>query len=347
MKINDTFYAVAFNRKNTDLNLGFKPLQFENDNAVIELYYLTVTEQREAKDAYTGQVADEPGFILKAHDGSMWTYNYPNIDPSGRGIIFKRSEEGINVNDFQKILSADAWEACEFDNLCGTMILERYNINDPKKQSQYKADFIPKIPALSDWLLTQHEKYITLLRQKFFVEVMRVPFTKDFDINHLCRYVFVDKEISPMAVLNSASAFGDSAYWPYFMLRERDFDLAILAYRDIHQKSPENTAQLREPAVLRNVDNLVTGLRNHIQRAVDRLSEMPASMGKTVTPIATKSHRHDVSNTRAAQTFCSMSKPDVLGTVDEIAKKFGISKSEVRRRKQDGTLHELSETSAE
>ena len=34
-------------------------------------------------------------------------------------------------------------------------------------------------------------------------------------------------------------------------------------------------------------------------------------------------------------------KPHEMGTVSEIAQKYGISKSEVRRRKADGTLNEL------
>lgn len=37
------------------------------------------------------------------------------------------------------------------------------------------------------------------------------------------------------------------------------------------------------------------------------------------------------------------SKPHEMGTVNEIAQKYGISKSEVRRRKADGTLHELAQ----
>lgn len=38
------------------------------------------------------------------------------------------------------------------------------------------------------------------------------------------------------------------------------------------------------------------------------------------------------------------SRQHEMGTVDEIAKKYGISKSEVRRRKAAGTLHELQIT---
>jgi hypothetical protein len=34
----------------------------------------------------------------------------------------------------------------------------------------------------------------------------------------------------------------------------------------------------------------------------------------------------------------SHNKPHPLGTVDELAKKFGVSKSEIRRRKAEGTL---------
>lgn len=40
----------------------------------------------------------------------------------------------------------------------------------------------------------------------------------------------------------------------------------------------------------------------------------------------------------------SSNKPHELGTVNEISVKYGISKSEVRRRKQDGTLQEYINT---
>lgn len=42
----------------------------------------------------------------------------------------------------------------------------------------------------------------------------------------------------------------------------------------------------------------------------------------------------------------SHNQPHELGTVAEIAARFGISKSEVRRRKQDGTLNELTQRAA-
>jgi hypothetical protein len=42
--------------------------------------------------------------------------------------------------------------------------------------------------------------------------------------------------------------------------------------------------------------------------------------------------------------LAASSKPHPQGTVNEIAAKFGISKSEVRRRKQDGTLDALFAT---
>jgi len=41
------------------------------------------------------------------------------------------------------------------------------------------------------------------------------------------------------------------------------------------------------------------------------------------------------------QELRQSNKPHEMGTVDEIAAKFKISKSEVRRRKAAGTLHEL------
>lgn len=40
-------------------------------------------------------------------------------------------------------------------------------------------------------------------------------------------------------------------------------------------------------------------------------------------------------------------KPHEMGTISEIAEKYGIPKNEVRRRKLNGTLHELDKTALE
>lgn len=47
-------------------------------------------------------------------------------------------------------------------------------------------------------------------------------------------------------------------------------------------------------------------------------------------------------NTR--QNFNKMHKPAPEGTVDELAKKYGVSKSHVRNLKRENRLHELTET---
>lgn len=44
---------------------------------------------------------------------------------------------------------------------------------------------------------------------------------------------------------------------------------------------------------------------------------------------------------KAKANFKSMHKPAPEGTVKELAAKYGVSLSEIRRRKQEGTLHEL------
>lgn len=45
--------------------------------------------------------------------------------------------------------------------------------------------------------------------------------------------------------------------------------------------------------------------------------------------------------TQAKTDFKAMNKPAPEGTVKELAAKYGVSLSEIRRRKQEGTLHEL------
>lgn len=46
--------------------------------------------------------------------------------------------------------------------------------------------------------------------------------------------------------------------------------------------------------------------------------------------------------TKAKASFKDMNKPAPEGTVKELAARYGVSLSEIRRRKQEGTLHELS-----
>lgn len=47
---------------------------------------------------------------------------------------------------------------------------------------------------------------------------------------------------------------------------------------------------------------------------------------------------------KTRQNFNSMHKPAPEGTVDELAKKYGVSKSHVRNLKRENRLHELTET---
>lgn len=61
-------------------------------------------------------------------------------------------------------------------------------------------------------------------------------------------------------------------------------------------------------------------------------------------PLQTFNPRFSVESpglTQAKTDFKAMSKPAPEGTVKELAAKYGVSLSEIRRRKQEGTLHEL------
>lgn len=55
-----------------------------------------------------------------------------------------------------------------------------------------------------------------------------------------------------------------------------------------------------------------------------------------------RSFETDLSRSSQAQDFKKMNQPAPEGTVSEIAEKYGISKSEVRRLKKEGRLQELT-----
>lgn len=78
----------------------------------------------------------------------------------------------------------------------------------------------------------------------------------------------------------------------------------------------------------KSLDGLKSNLRFFVQRIFE-LAEHDEELQRQ-TELA-----------RVRQELKQSSRPHEMGTVAEIAAKFGISKSEVRRRKAEGTLSEL------
>lgn len=100
-------------------------------------------------------------------------------------------------------------------------------------------------------------------------------------------------------------------------------DVAIKCFAYHHQfgQAPASEAELDVPSVLLVLERIKGECRAAVQHVLDQEA---------------KDQRDEL----LAQLRNS-NKPHAMGTVDQIAKRFGISKSEVRRRKTEGTLGEL------
>jgi hypothetical protein len=80
--------------------------------------------------------------------------------------------------------------------------------------------------------------------------------------------------------------------------------------------------------------------------AIVRLENIKANFKHQLQILMDYAFKEDHQERKAAKAVVleelkANQQPHELGTVAEISAKYGISKSEVRRRKADGTLHEL------
>lgn len=112
-----------------------------------------------------------------------------------------------------------------------------------------------------------------------------------------------------------------------------DYELKCALYFQHHRKAPSSDADLGDETVIVMLERLKNFIRSIVQGIFDaaaRQDQMEQEENRKALL-----HRLRESN-----------KPHEMGTVAEIAAKYGISKSEVRRRKADGTLHELQKSTA-
>lgn len=119
----------------------------------------------------------------------------------------------------------------------------------------------------------------------------------------------------------------------FILLGKYDHELKCAHYFQHYGKEPANDAELEDPTVVVMLDRTKRFFRSIVQGIFDE---------------AARQDQLEQEEKRKAllQQLRESNKPHEMGTVAEIAAKYGISKSEVRRRKAEGTLHELQKTSA-
>lgn len=104
-----------------------------------------------------------------------------------------------------------------------------------------------------------------------------------------------------------------------------DLPIKAAAYYRIVGKVYETEEELNRPDVITFLDGLKAMVRNTIEFIFTDADEQLKNESK-----------ESFDNLR--KKLCESNKPHVQGTVAELAQKLGVSKSEVRRMKTEGTL---------
>lgn len=134
-----------------------------------------------------------------------------------------------------------------------------------------------------------------------------------------------------MNILGSCAVIDDkqSAEIATFVLTGKfDKELLHLAYWRENAKAAENDELLKDPKYHAILERIKSFIRYQIQGIFDAAD------------------RHDREQQREmfTQMVADMkdsSKPHPMGTVAQLATRFGVSKSEIRRRRTDGTLNDF------
>jgi len=145
------------------------------------------------------------------------------------------------------------------------------------------------------------------------------------------------KQISHATAMFGLTIMGDyENHFYQIVTDEYEFQIKVALYKHNHSQLPESEEILMsDEATSRHYESLKDLLRSKIQKAFDALADEHSKIKE----------REDRYNARqVSHSFRSMNKPAPEGTVDELAKKFNVSKSQIRTLKREGRLHELVES---
>jgi hypothetical protein len=142
----------------------------------------------------------------------------------------------------------------------------------------------------------------------------------------------LSKFLAGLSVIGTAlGPVPDVTVMTFILLGKYDKELAYAFYGQKHGIHIENVTEeeiLTSPVAAIGTTNLKNWLRSILQQAINEESRMiEAQM------------RQNFQDLVAQQKEAS--KPHAQGTVAELAAKFGVSKSEIRRLKADGKLDEF------
>lgn len=149
----------------------------------------------------------------------------------------------------------------------------------------------------------------------------------------------VEKEfnVSYSTVMVGCSLMGGFVHMenlPALLMGTLDFELSAFFYQREFGKLPEKHEDLKEAKVVEMLDKVKNYYRSSLQNAFTtqaRNEQYQEEMQKRTQ------------KAQAVRNFRDMNRPAPEGTVDELATRYGVSKSAIRTLKREGRLHELTQ----
>jgi hypothetical protein len=348
LTIGQTIFAIGFKHADAIFNLHYTVETLDRP-AKRHYYALTVVEERDTVEEYTGTpVLNKKGYVLVDQNGVKWNRDWPACDSSGRGIIFDRNTDGMSTEQIQHIVENEVCECRDISGFFTTLIMETEDLRNPPSgphiSGRSNSETVGKRRENVVWMERHRNYVVSEIKEQLFVDVRFTPHTdKDGQVLNEKRFVKAELEDSVISgagvkAMTFMAMFGDMKNWAHIFLGHLDFEWACHAHFEVFGNFPSNTKHLRDPKVKQHMDMMKRNMRNYLQGLVDNIAE---PISKPHTPNYRPAYTPPMSATLEAEQFRDMSKPSEFGTIAEICAKYGISKSEARRRKAEGTLHEL------
>ncbi|MEG0868729.1 MAG: hypothetical protein RSG77_16975 [Hafnia sp.] len=140
------------------------------------------------------------------------------------------------------------------------------------------------------------------------------------------------------------STMSDPSYVAMLLLGDLDKNISVFLYYKKFETLPVYESDLQKKEVVELLNRLKDLHRNRFQDSINTEAENleRAERAEQRRSVAQRQRGF----LQAAHEFKNMSNPAPEGTVDELAARYGVSKSHIRLLKREGRLHELTAPAA-
>lgn len=151
----------------------------------------------------------------------------------------------------------------------------------------------------------------------------------------------MNKEISLSNVMVGLSIIGNYQLYIVDLLRDKfKFEISLVIFHKEKGRLPVNEEEmLKDEEINEKYENLKNYFRASFQRAID--AESDNLLREEKKKIREQNYEKRQKSIVAKSNFKNINGVAPEGTVDELSKKYGLSKSKIREMKREGKLHEL------